>query len=599
MKEISHVSYYKCSDIDLVSLFHLLNIDESIHYIVYYDKTFTNIRYKRYYDLPKLKNPSFNKLQIQIRWKDYIVYIDKNRCWFITNYTVKQDLDLVIDMKKNIMSHIPIQGDLLQTDFRFLIAYQLSKCWNIYFFAHIISTHSKFRQWIAYSESQQPISAKIKKMIRVLHSRIVMTINTQDDYNLSIRISNTSSYDEACKIYAMMKEIFSYYNNNYDTIYELYNHHSPKEDKKDPTSSLYQSRIGYLRIMEPDLFISGYSRECPILPILINNVEEAERVNTYSFVIRYPIETGYYYTAPEGYFVSLKKNRMKNRDKYPYLVNCYREDHRLKNGSNLIKYYGEKVAKTSSRPLSTSVKKSSRIPPNLVIPFSHCEPLPEYIIDKRIVKQELDTIPLDEYTIEADIILIETDSSNLASIVIPKHVDQYIWRRKYDRCIIIIQEYKGAYGMKDLKYDIVVKDDGNCFYRYDDYDSIVRLAALKESHTTKGISSSYHIRDGKFISMWDTNSRVSQQYVDENGKCIVIWNDKNEEKLCYQEPLDVPLCGVDAISELVTDVEEAFKLGTIDQTQYLNFTTYKHIREECYVKLPRYTTMHEDSDEDI
>lgn len=533
MKEISHITFLSTYENDIESIFHNIDLSVNIHSVILYKHNIFKVRYKRHQESPRIKHPTND--QLCIIWKKTHVYINNERIWFLSNNDIQHDINFIEEIRDEILIYVHTYSELLQTDYRYITIYSLRKIWNIHIFAHVISTDSKFRQYIAYSETQQPISAKVKKMMRVKNSRVVITINTTDNYTLSIRMSNLEKgeYDE---IYELLRNIFKYYDENYERIYPLYHFgKSPKNFICNTPKT--QSHIGYLRMMDPDFFISGYSRESPVLPILIPTAEEASTIK--SLVIRYPMDTGYYYTAPDGYFVSLKKNRLKNKDKYPYLVNCYKENHVLKPGSNLYRYYHP-----DSIPESRT-KKITNIPSNLNLDcHAHCE---------RIDKLD------NEYDIQADIIILEADSSNLASIVIPKHINKYIWRRKYDRCILIIQEYKGAYGMKTMTNNIVVHGT-DYFFTYKDHPAVVRLAEMKENYdepVVEGI----------------------RQYVDENDKCVVVWTENGEEKECYQEPLNVPVCQLNDVSELIDDVKEAFRLGIINRTQYLNFTERTN---ECY-----------------
>lgn len=560
MKELSHTVRYECRNVNLESTFHTLSLRSTLHSIIYYDAEKIHLRYPRHHDPPKIDPPSFARSQIHVRWDRYTVYINQDRVWFTSNQTRQQDMATAAKMVPDILSHLPICSDLIQECFRFTVSYPLTRPWHACLFAHLISTHPVYRQRMSYSESQQPISSKTKRMIYMAHSDAVLTINANDANVLLVRMSNTSSRTEAESIFASLKTVFKDYDDHYDEMARLYR--IPESTTYSTQIMTYPTRIGYLRSMVPDLFISGYSRECPVLPILITDPDEALHQSRDRLVIRYPLDSGYYYTAPDGYYVSLKKNRLKNRDTYPYLINCYREDHRLRPNSHLNQYYFN----TSAQPSRSSLRKSSHLPSNLRFSVPcHCVPI---TATPPRMTQELDPMPVDASSIKADLLLLETNSSNIASVVIPKHIHPYIWRQQYDRCIIIIQSYRGAYGVRDLAYDMVVKDGGDPFFSYHD-PTVAHLVAIKKSHC---------IETPRVLG--------ESQYIDENHKCVAVKRDDGWTE-CIQEPLDIPTCPLDAISDLVQDVQDAFDLGLINPTQYHLFTQTDRLHNECYIVMPR------------
>ncbi len=97
------------------------------------------------------------------------------------------------------------------------------------------------------------------------------------------------------------------------------------------------SGIEALRKMFPELFVNNYTRECPVLPVMIS-VEDAERIRHEGQRVLFYYNR--YYTAPTNkYFVGLKRNRLSNKDVFPCLVTCYRQDHMHRKGSQTYKYY--------------------------------------------------------------------------------------------------------------------------------------------------------------------------------------------------------------------------------------------------------------------
>ena len=148
-----------------------------------------------------------------------------------------------------------------------------------------------------------------------------------------------------------------------ENIFKVYLRDHGNESKKIhvvPLGSAGLSGIKHLRNELPELFINNYTRECPVLPIMLS-WEQARILEPVKRVIYYPMSDyfGRFYTAPEGHFVGLKKNRLANRDTFPYLVTCYLHDHMLRKGSDTRMYYtGEEVVSRSKARLSRPIPRS-------------------------------------------------------------------------------------------------------------------------------------------------------------------------------------------------------------------------------------------------
>jgi len=478
-------------------------------------------------DRPSPKDPTSSELHIQ--WRDAWVCVADDCLWFTNHHDRAKNTEWLREMLHEIpLPYSPLQ----EADYRYITTYPLTKPWDVVVFAHILTTHHEYRQRLAYSESQQPISAKVKKMIRIANTRVVVTMNIADPDLLSIRMSNLEK-DQYDTIMALLNKVLIHYHNVYEEVFELY-YHVPAMSSLTITERSPESYISYLRRMDPELFISGYSRECPVLPRLLTEPPPPD-----VFYIRYPSDSGYYYVAPEGYFIGLKKNRLKNKDAYPYLINCYKENHLLKRNSHLYQYcYGTDTLATHAES-----QKRHSLPHNIPIDGAYCRPV--------------DVAPSD-----TDLIFIEVDSSNVASLVIPKHVHKYMWRRRHEHCSVIVQQYKGAYGMKQMVYSMVMLA-GEHTFRYDAHPFLTALAARLEQHSGTDVVNG------------------TEQYVDEHRKCVLVRLEDGQLQECYQEPLDIPLLELSDVSDLFGDAYDAYKLGIIDHTQYRNFTQRPH---EIYEK---------------
>jgi hypothetical protein len=107
--------------------------------------------------------------------------------------------------------------------------------------------------------------------------------------------------------------------------------------------------IRNLRKEVPELFVTGYSRECFVKPYIVSEdralVLEKEGRKT----MKYPKngEHSRIYVCPIGYYPGLKRNRLQNRSLFEYLPACYITDHSLNPNSNYSNYYSSSVTTNS------------------------------------------------------------------------------------------------------------------------------------------------------------------------------------------------------------------------------------------------------------
>lgn len=153
----------------------------------------------------------------------------------------------------------------------------------------------------------------------------------------------------------------------YEIAYNNINHEKYVEDNEGSYASSIAEGIKQLRKELPELFVNNYTRECPILPVMVSEEEAKLLQNKGVRVILYPYPENQkysrYYTAqPEtGYYVGLKRNRLSNRNLFPCLVTCYLLDHMKRVGSETYKYYNKSDAdvqllhKNKLRPVPKSI----------------------------------------------------------------------------------------------------------------------------------------------------------------------------------------------------------------------------------------------------
>ena len=336
------------------------------------------------------------------------------------------------------------------------------------------------------------------------------------------------------------------------------------------------SEIENLRSVFPELFVNNYTRECPVLPIILS-AEETECARHTKRVIKY---FDMYFTAPDGYFVGLKRNRLSNMNVFPCLVTCYLHDHMLRRGSETFKYYNapnEVVRKErTSGAHSQEVVGFNDIEVNgfgegRESVLSHKKrPLPKCIHDPNyhrikaesfvnavesatgvkinrfkwyphIARQELwdksdeeimETIKYGpgsltfryfEEAIRVSIHVVVIQDGNFESLI-PRHKGKYVWSPPYPLHVVIFETYRTTYGRKHCSYDYLAKGKETLF---DDQDSVVTDLTVQKN---AGSIRAAPIDEGT----------ISQQTIDRNGKCSLVMTER-DSTATYTRPLAVPV----------------------------------------------------------
>ena len=161
-----------------------------------------------------------------------------------------------------------------------------------------------------------------------------VTLTSADEVDaVAVAMSRLDDTSTSLRVMSALEEVFEIYKRDYESLAETYGVRAYRGADVVVTSGAAQvTGIKKLRQEVPSLFINNYTRECPILPIMVSQ-EEADRIRDSKRVIFYPlddVENGRHYTAPEGYYVGLKRNRLRNRHDFYYLITCYLFDHMKK-----------------------------------------------------------------------------------------------------------------------------------------------------------------------------------------------------------------------------------------------------------------------------
>lgn len=548
------------SDINLESLFHELEINDETTMIV-----LGNMSRSR-------RDVSFESVLQRMNKSDFLEIL-----WNRIHIKVSSKMMVLLhtDLNPNeITLPVPAHKKIFIKNFKKTIQVSLVKKWSRYIFAHLISTHPLLRYNLSYLETHNPCSGRKKEIVYLcmdnVNARIVLTIKEKNTNVISIKFSDDYSvhiksyrYDYVNSAIEYMRKVLTIYEDSFDEINSIYNIESTIDKFEDANS------IKYLKSVYPDFFVSGYSRECPNLPLISTQDDPT--------AIEYPIGSGRYFSAPAGLHVSIKKNRLSNKDVYPYLVNCYPTDHRIRLKSQYMKYYNPENYKQSvvgispNQPVPTNllmegIERRTDIPHTIydILVFIFGTPMHtdhKFQLCKqsfwcetniKFDKDDHRLYRLYEYMFETNIFMLQIHSNHLAHIVLPPHRDDYIWNPRYTRSVLLVQEIQGAYGMRGNVYS-VISYNNNCVFE-NNHLLCKSVIETKLRCTIRGVKQKQKI-----------------QYIDENGK-----------SLPYCEPYEMDTYNEILSETMLIYINNAYELETINKTQFKHLTNYKTRITERY-----------------
>ena len=570
------------NDIDIESYFHEIEINHKTTMAVYKNMS----RSRR--DVP------FETVLDKMNKNEFLEIVWKSESSGSIQIRISSKMMVLLHTDLNprqITFPIPPYKKIFIKNFKKTIQFTLNKRWSRYIFAHLVSVHPMLRHNMSYLEIHNPCSGRKKEIVWLcidnVNTKIILTIKEKTPNSISIKFADDYSvhvksyhYDYVNQAILYMRKVLVIYEEMFDEINEIY-----KIDTNIDISPNKNS-IKYLKSIYPDFFVSGYSRECPNLPIVITKDE----VDAYESVLEYPLGSGRYFAAQPGLFIGIKKNRLSNSAQYPFLVNCYPTDHKGRFKSQYMKYYYPAQYKESpiiinnkdSVPTNLLVKGIERIQLSYTSMYSILEwvfgksaaaNLPMQLcrqsfwcdIDIKFSKDDHRLYCLYEYIFNTNIFLLQVNNNHLAHVVLPPHRNDYIWNPKYNRSVVIVREIKGAYGMRDNVYSILAENDKYIFNNSHPLSKSV--IETKLSCTIRGTK---------------IDSGYTEQYIDENGKCTLLKREDGSVMNVYCEPQNLNTFEEILDEDMLKHIHKAYELGTINKTQFRHLTDYKTKITERY-----------------
>ena len=448
----------------------------------------------------------------------------------IFKYDIDEDLD---DILEEILTIIGTHRTGVRTSkFISISEINMTRPWKKHIMADIITNDAYISQIASVQESSKLLYEKRYLTSVCLFSKFTII---DESGKIIVRVSSPNAYHDIEIILLIVLVLFEIYEEVYENIDRMYSRLYVGDevitDKK-------ENNLKALRKIEPSLFINNYTRECPILPIIVNNMEE---VDTPCILYH-----GRYYTAPIGYYVGLKVNRLSNKNKYQYLITCYRTNHMTRGNSITYRYiHGETHGydkKYRSQPTRKINSKEYPVTPQRS--FLECVELSLGKNTSRIsehlhlvCKQEL--WYMDDKQIRENIEAGKVDSSyyryyeelyscNILTIVlsrgeydvyIPHHRDEYLWDyHQSNRCILIIEIVPPPHTKGYKTFELVPH-----IFSLEEKNVCSKLLRKKANMTTRSIVHSI--------------GNISEQYIDNRGRCTMVRNVSMKEKECNMRPL--------------------------------------------------------------
>ena len=451
--------------------------------------------------------------------------------------------------------------------------------WDQDLLADIITNNSDIAQVMAMCERTSTLGER--RLFSIVVDKLCRVAITHRNGSVLAMMSKLPDEEASVKAAGLLERLFSMYDEGVVTPIL-------------PPVSTAISGIAALRKKLPELFVNNYTRECPILPIMIPTFEEAERLQ--QSVIEYK---GKYFTAPSGYFVGLKRNRLSNKDEFPCLVTCYLQNHLLRKGSETYKYYSTlhaaaPQASSKKRPLPKSIqdpsyhrKRASSFAHAVESATGGSVPFNKWL--PQVTRQELwDWADYDimtavrspsavgslvyryfEEVIGVSIHVVVIKDGNFEPLV-PRHRGRYVWAPPYPSHVVIFETYRTTYGNESCSYDFLTKGTATMF---DENDAVV----------------SYLISQKSMDSVPPTSvSDVREQTIDRNGKCATVTMNDGSHQCVHTRPLAVPVtpepvCFFDSHIRKMNDAKQEMGLKTVDLSKRSTNDILYFPNEESFV----------------
>ena len=498
---------------------------------------------------------------------------------------------------------------------------QIYRPWNKDAFADIITNNHKVACCMAINESSGLLGNKrilpLNILVDCILVRAVVTYSGRG--SLVFKLSKLRHPDMARVVMLALREVAAIFDD--DVRSELT---GASNCSKHNRKQIVQGIEG-LRNEVPDLFVNNYTRECPVLPIIVSKDIARELDARGARVIYY---YGKYYVAPEGYFVGLKLNRLSNKHKYTHLISCYMSDHMRRPNSDTYRYFVDgnvRVKKTRYRPVPRSIYTSSDSAYSRVRVESLVTAL-EMVTGAEGIRGRMEDQSTLAFQVVKQEMWDEEDSNIVAAIkgynncdlslmyrcfeellrisihvvvvtdgrfgtLLPRHVEPYIWEPPYPDHTVVFENTKITYGKRHTFYEVLMRKDTKRML-LDVTDDIV--GSIISNKLGMSLRPSPCIPD------------AVAQLIDDNGKCRAVKTEKDDYIHTFTRPMNlpsmpVPSCFFDEHTDKMNKIKsvigvqplDLFKTSTKDLKYFPNdrsFREWLSLEESKYLETSSDTT---------
>ena len=217
----------------------------------------------------------------------------------------------------------------------------------------VITNDPLLRKRFRLCEKYFPMSLKSKYSIKLhnlkLHpfdEEISLFFIKQKNYIIrAVKIGNEDLLPLLVKEIIFLLNKYEEKKHETKSVYEHFFKHKIYTEESLSKDSL--GNIKTLRNEVPELFVSGYSRECSTKPFIVNEADVIKLNEQGRKSMKYPIDGPYsrIYACPVGYYPGLKLNKLKNKTEFEYLPVCYITDHSVNKNSNYSFYFENRQKK--------------------------------------------------------------------------------------------------------------------------------------------------------------------------------------------------------------------------------------------------------------
>ena len=449
--------------------------------------------------------------------------------------------------------------------YKALLEIEVNKPWNSNVMADVISNCSEVSRYVSVNEANSTLGAKrMFPVIICVGEEIVKGVITyvrcqKGDVNRKapgvciVKLSKLPDPEDAERVLEGLREVFGIYEEKYDEIAKEYG--VPKEVQEEEVQEEVLEGIYALRRAVPGLFVSNYTRECPQLPMLVSEGVARDVMAEGKKAIKYPKDDGHWYTAPEGLFVGLKKNRLSNNTEYPYLVTCYTSDHMERENSVTYAYYNDtqRTLQIKKRPLPRMIslisceycraKVGNDLIGALEFALGTSVDRDALLWAPQLVKQELWDVENDDIMqairrergflpgsltfryfeellyVSIHVIVI---NGGIFEPMIPRHEGQYIWSPPYHRHVVLFENKKTTYREGIIFYEVLMRKSDRCMV-FEDANDVVKYIFDQKRESS--------------VPVEEMPEDAVSQVINNEGKCRIVTTPRGD-----MEVLTRPMC---------------------------------------------------------